>query len=156
MTVAAALSRKDLKEALQWTIVIPCQLLASLTAVLILDALVPANLTRLNAANYVVDGMSVGSAFAAETLASAAFTYAVQDHPDSAAVLGASLFSVHIFLVHLTGCSVNPARALAGAVAASYYTNLWVFMLAPMLGGCVAGVLLRLRRELDDLTVIEF
>lgn len=57
-------------------------------------------------------------------------------------VIGLSLTLVHILGIPLTGTSVNPARSLgpalfAGGVALS---QLWVFIVAPLIGAAVAAL----------------
>ena len=56
-------------------------------------------------------------------------------------VIGLSLTFVHIFGIGLTGTSVNPARSLVGIfVGGEALSNLWVFIVAPMLGAILATV----------------
>ena len=60
-------------------------------------------------------------------------------------VIGLALVATHLIGIHITGNSVNPARSFGPAVFAGgqAITQLWVFLLAPTLGGAAAGVLFR-------------
>lgn len=70
----------------------------------------------------------------------------------SAISIGLSLTLVHILGIALTGTSVNPARSFAPALFASFWGNpgsmncVWVFILAPILGGILAGYVYLLLR----------
>lgn len=61
-------------------------------------------------------------------------------------VIGLSLAFVHIMGIGLTGTSVNPARSIGSAVVAACSGNfepmscLWVFIVAPLVGGALAAV----------------
>lgn len=56
-------------------------------------------------------------------------------------VIGLTLTLVHIFGIHFTGTSVNPARSFASAVFAQgpALANVWVFIVAPFVGGALAA-----------------
>jgi aquaporin Z len=60
-------------------------------------------------------------------------------------VIGLTLVLVHIVLIPITGTSVNPARTLAPNVYAGGQAlqQLWVFIVAPLAGGFVAGILFK-------------
>jgi len=60
-------------------------------------------------------------------------------------VIGLSLTFVHIVGIPLTGTSVNPARSIAPALfsGGSALTDLWVFILAPLVGAALAVVVYR-------------
>ncbi len=56
-------------------------------------------------------------------------------------VIGFTLVLVHLLGIPLTGTSVNPARSIAPALFAGgeAISQLWVFIVAPILGGVVAA-----------------
>ena len=58
-------------------------------------------------------------------------------------VIGLTLAFVHIFGIPLTGTSVNPARSLAPALflGGQALEQVWVFILAPVVGAVIAGLL---------------
>ena len=64
-------------------------------------------------------------------------------------VIGLTLTLVHILGIGLTGTSVNPARSIGPALAAAVTGNgepvsvLWIFIIAPLLGGAAAAVCYR-------------
>jgi aquaporin Z len=57
-------------------------------------------------------------------------------------VIGLSLTLVHLFGIHFTGTSVNPARSFGPAIFAggAALDNLWVFIVAPLIGGAIAAL----------------
>ena len=57
-------------------------------------------------------------------------------------VIGLALVLVHLFGIPLTGTSVNPARSFGPAlfVGGEAMTNVWVFVLAPLVGGIIAAI----------------
>ncbi|MBE7106597.1 aquaporin [Bacillus cereus] len=57
-------------------------------------------------------------------------------------VIGLTLVLVHLLGISLTGTSVNPARSFAPALFAGgeAISQLWVFIIAPILGGIAAAV----------------
>jgi aquaporin Z len=59
--------------------------------------------------------------------------------------IGITLVVIHIFGIHITGVSVNPARSLGPALFAGGQAlkQLWLFLVIPSVGGIVAGLLFR-------------
>ncbi len=57
-------------------------------------------------------------------------------------VIGLTLTLVHIFGIAFTGTSVNPARSFGPAlfVGGDALANVWVFILAPLVGGVLAAL----------------
>jgi len=60
-------------------------------------------------------------------------------------VIGLTLVFVHIVGIPLTGTSVNPARSLGPALLAggAALSDLWVFILAPLVGSMLAALVYR-------------
>jgi len=60
--------------------------------------------------------------------------------------IGLALTLVHLISIPVTNTSVNPARSTGPALFAGAWAlgQLWLFWLAPLLGGAVAGIGYRL------------
>lgn len=60
-------------------------------------------------------------------------------------IIGLTLVAIHIIGIGLTGTSVNPARSLGPAIVAAIQGNtepigvVWVFIVAPIIGGALAA-----------------
>jgi aquaporin Z len=62
--------------------------------------------------------------------------------------IGLTLIGIHIVGINVTGVSVNPARSIGPALVgiganANAVAQLWLFIVAPMLGAAVAGLAFR-------------
>ena len=59
--------------------------------------------------------------------------------------IGLTLAAIHLVGINVTGVSVNPARSIGPAVfvGGTALSQLWVFIVAPLLGGVLAGVVYR-------------
>lgn len=59
--------------------------------------------------------------------------------------IGLTLAAIHLVGINVTGVSVNPARSIGPAifVGGAALADLWVFIVAPLAGGAVAGLLHR-------------
>lgn len=66
-------------------------------------------------------------------------------------VIGLCLTFVHLFGIMLTGSSVNPARSLGPAIfmGGESFCQVWVFILAPLIGAAIAAVVHRLLYKND-------
>ena len=53
-------------------------------------------------------------------------------------VIGLTLTFVHIVGIPLTGTSVNPARSIGPAIMSGTYNDLWIFIVAPLVGAAIA------------------
>jgi len=66
-------------------------------------------------------------------------------------VIGLTLVFVHIVGIPLTGTSVNPARSIGPALFAGgeALKNVWIFVLAPLVGAAIAAVLFKVIKVKD-------
>jgi aquaporin Z len=97
-------------------------------------------------------GLNVGGAFAAEVILTFLFVLVVLGatsrlgSPGFAGLaIGLALTVVHLVGIPLTGTSVNPARSLGPAiiVGGDAIEQVWLFIIAPLVGGIVAAVIYR-------------
>jgi aquaporin Z len=67
----------------------------------------------------------------------------------SAIALGATLAAIHVLAIPISNASVNPARSLASALFAGSAAlgQVWLFWVAPIIGGVAGGALARWVQE---------
>ncbi len=92
--------------------------------------------------------IGVGGAFLAEVMLTALFVFVVLgvtskigNTATAGMVIGLSLTVVHLIGIPLTGTSVNPARSLGPAliVGGTALSQVWLFIVAPLVGGAIAA-----------------
>jgi aquaporin Z len=97
-------------------------------------------------------GLGVTGAFAAEVILTFLFVLIVLAATSHAATasfgglaIGTGLALVHLLGIPLTGTSVNPARSLGPAlvVGGDALSQVWLFIVAPLIGGAIAAVVAR-------------
>lgn len=98
--------------------------------------------------NGVANAGGVGGALLVEFIATFLFVLVVLGTTDSKVgagnlaglAIGLSLILIHLVCINLTGTSVNPARSIGPALFAGgdALKDLWVFIVAPMVGGACA------------------
>lgn len=66
-------------------------------------------------------------------------------------IIGLTLTLVHILGIGFTGTSVNPARSLGPAIFAGgdALTNVWIFILAPLVGAVIAAIVYKVLAPKD-------
>ena len=68
-------------------------------------------------------------------------TSKIGNPPTAGLAIGLTLVLVHLVGIHFTGTSVNPARSLTALFAGGEYLGaLWVFIVAPLIGGALASL----------------
>ena len=106
--------------------------------------------------------IGAGGAFIFETVLTAIFVFVVlrvtsetANAPTAAIAIGLTLAVVHLVAIPITGTSVNPARSLGPAlvVGGTALSQVWLFIVAPLVGGVLAAGLHRLLYR-DERTVL--
>jgi aquaporin Z len=99
-------------------------------------------------------GYNLCSAFTYEVVATLIFVIVILGSTQKAApsgmarlAIGITLVAIHLFGIHIDGTSVNPARSFGPAifVGGTALSQVWLFLVAPSLGGLIAGVLFRFK-----------
>ena len=52
------------------------------------------------------------------------------------------VFLLHLVGVPLTGASMNPARTFGPAIVSGFWELHWLYWIAPIIGGIIAGVIM--------------
>jgi aquaporin Z len=93
-------------------------------------------------------GLGAGGAFLAESILTFLFVFVVLAVTRSGAwpqlggvAIGLALATVHLIGIPLTGTSVNPARSIGPALFVGHtsLSQLWLFILAPLVGAALAA-----------------
>ncbi len=99
-----------------------------------------------------MSGLSMGGAFITEVVLTLIFVFLVisvtkKDQFQAVAgwSIGGALMLVHLLGINLTGTSVNPARSFGPALllGGEALSQVWVFLVAPLVGAIVAALLLK-------------
>ncbi|GAA1849537.1 aquaporin Z [Myceligenerans crystallogenes] len=98
-------------------------------------------------------GFGIGSAMLTEAVLTAVFLFVILGATARIAspatgglAIGLTLTLIHLVSIPVTNTSVNPARSLATAVygGSDWLAQVWLFLVFPVLGAVVAGLLYRL------------
>lgn len=93
--------------------------------------------------------LNLGGAFVIEMVMTFLFVFVVLSVTHNVALfgfngvaIGMALATVHLIGIPLDGTSVNPARSIGPALFAggAAITQLWLFIVAPLIGGAIAAV----------------
>jgi aquaporin Z len=69
---------------------------------------------------------------------------------NAALAVGATVALLGLFASPISGASMNPARSLGPDIVANDFTGWWVYVFGPVIGACVAMMLIGLVRGLPD------
>eukprot|EP00122_Pirum_gemmata_P011216 Pgem_evm2s10382 len=122
------------------------QVIGSIVGVAMVKAIWPNTTHNFYGLNAISGDMTLAGAFFAEFFGTAILCYVVagvavdkrnsQHSPINAAIaIGFAVFLAHLLLIPITGCGINPARTIGSAAIAGVGKDLWVYILAPLVGG---------------------
>lgn len=152
ITLGVLLSgRMKLGEAIGYII---AQIIGAIVGSLIIFIIVKSGCVEIGAtatgANSFAEGNLV-PALIAEIVFTCIFVYVVLRTTDSengagnfaGLAIGLTLVLIHIVCIPITGTSVNPARSIGPAIfeGGTALAQLWVFIVAPLIGGALAALL---------------
>jgi len=149
VTIAFTLTRHfPAREAAAY---IAAQVVGAIAAAFVLLAVWPDQPAQLGA---TIPSVAVGSAFVYETILTAFLMFViVAVATDTRAVGAAAAIAIGgtvgldaLFGGPVTGASMNPARSLGPALAAGEWTDLWIYLTAPLLGAAIGAVAYQLVR----------
>ncbi len=113
---------------------------------------------------YGVGGFSLGVALMVEAIATAALVAVILSATSRRAPKGVAPFAIGLSLAILvvwaipfTNAALNPARAFGTALFGQDWalSQLWVFVVGPVLGAAIVGLLFRAFAPEDDLEILE-
>ena len=121
-------------------------IVAQLTGAVLASGLVAAVMGASAVGRTVVgDGADIGSIWvlALEALFTAFLVIVILrvtsgESATAPVIIGLTLVVIHLALYPITGASVNPVRSLGPAIVATDFTDAWVYIVGPLVGGAVA------------------
>ncbi len=155
---AVAAGRMEISEAVQYII---AQVAGAIVAALVLMMIASGNADYSVAENGLgqngwgagyLGEYTMGAAFIFEVVATFLFVVVILGStgagtPSAMAglAIGLALVVIHLVGINVTGVSVNPARSIGPALFAGTTAigQLWLFIVAPIIGGVAAGILFK-------------
>lgn len=149
--IAGRMSAKDM--VIYWV----AQFIGAVLGAIILGAIAKTGFAQLGQNGFAAGspgGYGLHAALIFEIVATAIFVIAIlgvtgaKGHGAFAGVsIGITLAVIHIVGIQVTGVSVNPARSFGPAILAGgqALSQLWVFIVAPLVGAVLGGLLFRLK-----------
>ena len=149
--IAGRMSAKDM--VIYWVV----QFIGAVLGAIILGSIAKTGFAQLGQNGFAAGspgGYGLHAALIFEIVATAIFVIAIlgvtgaKGHGAFAGVsIGITLAVIHIVGIQVTGVSVNPARSFGPAILAGgqALSQLWVFIVAPLVGAVLGGLLFRLK-----------
>lgn len=115
-------------------------------------------------ANIVSAGHSSWDALWLETLVTAIFVAVILQSSRSERVRGTALLAIpltlvvaHLALIAVDGCSVNPARSFGPALVGGQWTDFWIFVVGPLVGGVLGAIVhaMLFPRYVEEVVIVE-
>ncbi len=143
VSIAMLVSRKlSLKDFCGYVV---AQFLGAIAGAAVLQGIVQ-DVTKLGT-NALYNG-NAGISFVIEAILTCIFVLAIlgvtsraENSNVAGLVIGGALTLVHLLGINFTGTSVNPARSFGPALIAGNLNDIWVFLLAPLVGGILAALI---------------
>ncbi|MEG1453593.1 aquaporin [Brevundimonas sp.] len=149
--IAGRMSAKDM--VIYWV----AQFIGAVLGAIILGSIAKTGFAQLGQNGFAAGspgGYGLHAALMFEIVATAIFVIAIlgvtgaKGHGAFAGIsIGITLAVIHIVGIQVTGVSVNPARSFGPAILAGgqALSQLWVFIVAPLVGAVLGGLLFRLK-----------
>jgi len=146
---------------------IASQCLGAIAAAVVLYAIVVSSFGGQAIGSFAANGYgelspgkySLLAAFICEIVLTCGFLLVIIGATDSRApagfaplAIGLCLVLIHLVSIPVTNTSVNPARSISQALFAGpqYLGQLWLFIIAPILGASIAGVIYKMLEQKKD------
>jgi aquaporin NIP len=152
VTVAFSVARQfPVRDALAY---VPAQLAGAIAAALLLGVVWSGQPAELGA-THPAEGISAGAALTYEVALTAILMFVIMAvATDTRAVGAAAAIAIggtvalgSLFGGGVSGASMNPARSLGPALAASSWADLWIYLVGPVVGALVGATLYQVVRH---------
>jgi aquaporin NIP len=152
VTVAFSVARQfPVRDALAY---VPAQLAGAIAAALLLGVIWSGQPAELGA-THPAEGISAGAALTYEVALTAILMFVIMAvATDTRAVGAAAAIAIggtvaldSLFGGGVSGASMNPARSLGPALAASSWADLWIYLVGPVVGALIGATLYQVVRH---------
>ncbi|KAJ3076365.1 hypothetical protein HDU98_003947 [Podochytrium sp. JEL0797] len=133
------------------------QMCGSMTACALVSVIYSGAKDNFNGTNQLMEGVSIAQGFFMEMILTCGLVLIVLFLAvDKSKVtfyapmmIGVYVFICHINAIPYTNTSVNPARSFGASVVSGVWRDQWIFWVAPLMGGGIAGLIHRAFKYAD-------